>query len=298
MYDRAEKTIREALALAQSLAIAPELEARMRTMAPLLPWEDLLPLIGEIQYPDTAAAAMERAEQILAPAEQDGAGSLLILLAAAAGSLPRLRQKGIPEQVLRDTLLCLPRMAGEYRSEFGRWGFDRGFWAWRQVSGCLFRLGTLEFEYRGGQGEVPAPGADALGSDVPVVYVHIPTDARLEDAALKQSYRMAQDFFSRFPVDTARCTGRPKAFLCESWLLSPALQSLLAPSSGIRRFAADYRILFVNWEDDNFYHWLFRGEQDLAALPLRTSLQRSVAELLRSGKKIGSACGIRERGNA
>ena len=106
---------------------------------------------------------------------------------------------------------------------------------------------------------------------------------------LAESYRQARNFF-RGP---ALCPqGDPGAILCASWLLSPGLQALLKPGSGIRNFAMDYEVCRWDREDATFYRWLFRDIREPDALPRETGLQRAVADCLEQGGKIGLGRGI------
>ena len=89
-------------------------------------------------------------------------------------------------------------------------------------------------------------------------------------------------------------SGMPRAVLCGTWLLSPALRALLSPDSGISRFGRDYNIYAADTDSESFYLWLFGGKKPLALLPRQTSLQRAVAAHLEQGGYIGSGYGIKK----
>ena len=90
-----------------------------------------------------------------------GLRMLAVFLRAAFRTREQYREAGIEEKIFLDTMKCFPRFIGEYRESYGEYGFDRGFWAGRQLSLLLFRLGELEFEKAERDGE-------------PALAVHIP----------------------------------------------------------------------------------------------------------------------------
>lgn len=212
---------------------------------------------------------------------------LTVLMAAAAQSKERYRELGIGDDVFLPTMKCFARFLLETERKTGTICFDRGFWTWRQLSLRLFRLGTLEFEYcPQGMEKVP----DYVEEKSPVISVHIPSDAKMTEEELKDSYNIAFGFFEIH--GSAICdAGAPRAMLCTTWLLSPSLNSLLPENSGIRRFFSHYDIFSVDEDEKGFYEWLFGGCTELERLPETTSLQRRVKTFLMDGGKIGEASG-------
>lgn len=243
--------------------------------------------IEQLTEPETAAAAWKAVTaQLPAWREDNGMAQLAAMLAAVCRTEKRYRREDIPAKVFLPTMDCFRRFLEETHARTGQWAFDRGFWTWRQTGGLLFRLGTLEFEYRRIR---PGPRPAGLEAETPVLSVHIPSDAVLGREELDESYRIARQFFSQKKL----CPwGKPKAVVCGSWLLAPALNRLLPEDSGIRRFAGDYRIYDVDEEDQEFYEWLFGGYKPLEKLPEYTSLQRAVKAHLAAGGPLGMARGI------
>lgn len=211
---------------------------------------------------------------------------LAVMLAAVCRTEKRYRREDIPAEVFLSTMDCFRRFLEETHARTGQWAFDRGFWTWRQTGGLLFRLGTLEFEYRRIR---PGPRPAGLEAEAPVLSVHIPSDAVLGREELDESYSIVRQFFSQEKL----CPwGKPKAVVCGSWLLAPALNGLLPEDSGIWRFARDYRLYDVDEEDQEFYEWLFGGCKLMEELPERTSLQRAVKAHLAAGGRLGMARGV------
>lgn len=276
------------MALARDLALPEPVLEPLERAAAGLPEE--LP-IQDLASPETAEAAWKAAAARVPGWREDGGmAQLAVTLAAACLTRRVYRENGISEDVYFATMDCLPRFLRETRDVTGRWAFDRGFWTWRQTSGQLFRLGTLEFEY------CASPLPETLAAGERVLSVHIPSDAVLKREELDRSYDWAERFFAGEGGVFCRC-GAPRAVVCGSWLLSPALEELLPEDSGIRRFAGDYERFSVQEDDQEFYRWLFGSEQPLPAanLPERTGLQRRVKARLLSGGKIGMACGVLKR---
>ena len=273
------------LALAEDLNFPAEVLPRLGAAAlpPDLP-------ISALASPEAAGSAWQKiADRLPAWEEDDGMSQLSAVLAAACETREAYRRAGASDGIFLATMGCLPRFLEETKNLIGRWAFDRGFWTWRQTGCQLFRLGALEFEY-GPSGQGPCP---RIQPGDPSLHVHIPSDASLTREALDDSYARARRFFSQ--EGSAFCGGRPpKAVVCGSWLLAPALEELLPESSGIRRFAGDYERFQVREEDQSFYRWLFKkpGPAPLEELPEDTALQRAVKARLAAGGKIGSAWGV------
>lgn len=279
---------REILGLARELALPAEVQTALEEAAPRLP-EDIASLCRGLTAPPPAPAKWEAAVRRCDALAPNGMAVLALYLAAAGLTRRNYRSHGVPDQVFLATMGCFSRFLAESRASCGHFAFDRAGWSWRQLSCRLFRLGALEFEYA-----VPDPGRrlpPGLEAGAPVLFVHIPSDARLTGDALAEAYRQAAAFFGGAGAFVC-ADGSPRAMLCESWLLSPSLRQLLPENSGIRRFAAGYELYAVDPQDPSFYRWLFQGRRPPQLLPCQTSLQRTVAEHLARGGAIGSACGV------
>lgn len=207
-----------------------------------------------------------------------GLRMLAVFLRAALRTREQYREAGIEENIFLDTMKCFPRFVGEYRESYGEYGFDRGFWAGRQLSLLLFRLGELEFEKAERDGE-------------PALAVHIPSDADLSPEKTGRSFALAEKFFrKRYPAYT-----RAPMF-CNSWLLSPALPELLPPSSRILQFQKLFEVVSFDGYAQDYRQWVFKN-RDLPPerFPENTSLQRAMKAFVLRGGKVGCALGILKR---
>lgn len=120
-----------------------------------------------------------------------------------------------------------------------------------------------------------------------MISIHIPSDAVLTREKCLESIKMSHEFFK---VYDRRFWQVP--YICESWLLSPALLSLLPPDSRILQFQAMFETTYVNEEEDGFMEWVF-GRRDIPVhqLPEQTSLQRRMKAYLMNGGRVGEASG-------
>lgn len=286
-----------ALAMLRAMPFSAEELTLIEAAAADLPWAQLAPMIRELQFPATSEAAKNAAYELIA--EQDrqhrGVAGLCVLASAMYESAERFRSWGIPANVIDHTMSVLQRFTAEYRKEFGVFGFDRGFWAWRQVCGQIFRLGALEYEYLTLSARVA--GLTGIPAGTPVLTIHIPSGTDLSREALDDSYAQARAFYRAHPKACLQDGQPPEAIMCHSWLLSPTLLTFLKEGSGIRRFAQDFELYESEAESKGCYHFLFLKADDTnpADLPEDTSLRRAVKAHLMAGGGIGSGGGLLKR---
>ena len=189
-------------------------------------------------------------------------------------------EKNIPEKVYLDTLGELPRTVDVYFERHGEYGLDEAqiHWLPLHVTGKLFRLGRLQFEMMKFGMDL-----DFLKKDANVVMTHIPSDSKLLHEECLKSYADAKDFFPKYigyNID---------AFVCYSWLLSPAVSEILGKDSNIAQFASDFNLFEVHPDrNEDAIHFIFRG---ITPYPQNTRLQREIKKRLDSGLGIGEAFG-------
>lgn len=200
-----------------------------------------------------------------------GIKNLALQLSAAVKTREMYKQKNIGDNIFIDTMKCFTRFVLEDVPKYDYYGFDRGWWTYRQLALRIFRLGVLEFETTKREGEK-------------VLSVHIPSDSVMTREALDSSYKQAAEFYKDYDY---------KYMYCDTWLLAPPLKELLPKESRILNFMADYDIKSTNPDADDFMGWVFvKKYPDLESLPEKTSLQRAVKKHLMAGGKVGSAYGV------
>lgn len=231
--------------------------------------------LERLQDKNTAAGAYRQLKSLLK--DDDGNWKMLYCqLESARRVYDKYRKKQIPHDVYIDTMKCFPRFLDECKKKHGQMFFDRGWWTWRQTGMCLFRIGSLEYEFVKQEG-------------VRSVAIHIPSDADLSEKAVDASLEQAEIFFRTYFKEE-----RYERYCCDSWLLAPALKPLLSKQSHILSFQNRFEILSEDAGDKEFIEWLFQvpPDTDVNDLPETTSLQKKVKACMQNNKTIGSACGV------
>lgn len=166
----------------------------------------------------------------------------------------------------------------EHHESFGIYGFDREWWTVRQLSGKLFRIGELEYEFKENRKN---------GKEQRYISLHIPSGANLELEAVHRSYRLAGIFVCQYFPAYIHAKIR-----CSSWLLAPALRDVLPSNSKIIRFQKEFVIQHVEEESDSFMQWVYkRTDIPWESLPEETTLQRNLKQYILSGRKVGEGAG-------
>nr|WP_086327956.1 acyltransferase domain-containing protein [Enterococcus faecium] len=236
----------------------------------------------ELLDANKAKAAAKKIDEVY---DEEPFVALTIYLYAASQSWLKIYQPlKIPRTVYLATMNAFTRFIHEHFQVTGRYRFDRGFWIWRYTSGLIFRIGELEYErtyFPKGHKELKLEGKQCLS-------LHIPSDADLSRNKIRDSYESTIRFFELYFSDY-----HYQVMYTDTWLLSPNLTKWLKQDSKIRLFAADYRLLSVDEQDDSGVPWIFgRVDAQVQDYPEKTSLQRQAKQQLLAGAHIGSALGI------
>ena len=128
----------------------------------------------------------------------------------------------------------------------------------------------------------------------PVVSIHIPSDGKLKDEDVKETYREMVRFLATYFPDF-----HYKAFYCASWLLDPQLEALLGSDSNIVKFGKGFtRFLALDGGMGVFYfgfkmkHGKLFRDYTIDDLPEHTSLHTKVKDHYRKGKGIYAVSGV------
>lgn len=229
---------------------------------------------------ETAREARRKLKEKLGE-DRYGIKILTCMIHCLEDTYTKYKQLGIEEHVFADTMNCFPRFIDEHKVSYGCYGFDRDWWTTRQIAMKLFRIGELEYELTCVDGEK-------------VVSIHIPSNAKLSIKNCKKSYEVSRKFVSTYYSEYA-----DSRYICDSWLLSPALKELLPATSNIFRFQDAFEILDWNKEEKDFIEWVYKKKFDdntilidvYNTLDEDTSLQRNMKIHLLNGGFIGAALG-------
>lgn len=261
--------------LYREIELPEEVIEQLRQVAAKVSIDAVEPQLQAMMTPPTAAEGYRTLTQQLG--QDPGCFKMLYCqLECARRDADRYADKGISQEVFRETMKCFTRFLHECDKMRGHMEFDRGWWTYRQISMILFRVGALEYEWTTRDGQN-------------MVSLHIPSDADLTPPSVDRSLAQANDFIQRYWPEYANAP-----IMCDSWLLSPVLRKLLPPESNILRFQSRFTLLDVDTQDRGFIEWLFQSPQDadILTLPVQTHLQRNAKALLLDGGSVGSARGI------
>lgn len=242
-------------------------------------------LLSNPQYLPTARALAPHFLRDECPAVEEGILPVFVLSVLADETLKINTEKGIPHEITVATLKDVNIWLDNCRNDFGLQGLKSISWLRLHYTGRLFRLGRLQFIL--GKPLSGMPDADIA------IDTHIPQGEPLRAKDCLQSFAMAKDFFKKYFPDQS-----PKYFMCESWLLSPALAEVLPEESNIVKFMR----LWTNSpfpQDGKSTQAIERvfgrkySLETLDSVPQNSSLQRALKQYLLSGKAVDAAAGYR-----
>lgn len=221
----------------------------------------------------TWTAGREEIKSVLG-VDDRGIGILTCMLKCGMQTYDQFLARGMEEQILIDTMKCFKRFIDEHMESYGTYAFDRDFWTARQISGNLFRIGELEYEF-------------VEEEDDQHVAIHIPSDANITLDVVRDSYQKARKCIEIFFPEY-----KSVRMICESWLLSPALKKCLKKDSNIIRFQNLFVIEKMDYESMDFMEWVFKNPNlTFDELPENTSLQRNMKKYLIEGGIVGEGTG-------
>ncbi len=196
--------------------------------------------------------------------------------------------RGIGAQTTRRTLWDIGQQVYLHHRVHGAVGMNKGWWLSHHTSHHLFRLGRLQFQRgraRRALGPIP-PGE-------PFLDVHIPEDGVLDAAGCDASLEQAGRFFAdHFPDE------HPRHYACTSWLLDPALTTLLPAQSNILHFQRRFELHDLRDGPSSVFEFVFdrpdldpSDRPDLSSLPRDTRLRRAIVDHYARGATIRMGVG-------
>lgn len=200
-------------------------------------------------------------------------------------------QKGIPEQILIDTMREVKRHTRKY-TENGqeKLGIFTIKWIGTVLSGRLFCLERLEFEMKEAKDDISEYN---VNKGDPVLNVHIPrTNTPIDKESVDRSFESAASFFPAFFKNFEY-----KGFTCHSWLMDPTLRTLLPPSSNIVMFLDRFDIVSSK-ESDSALKLVFDKNatyENINTYKAKTSLQKAVIDHVSGGGRMLMGFGYRPR---
>ena len=263
----------------------------MKTKKIIEKWYQLLRFPKE--YDDAFYAALETIEvpedASLASYDlkcQDGKRNLLFFLYFCEDLKNRYEEKGLPEEILMDTLNDVVVWTETWSGVKGELFLGELGWLSNHFSMRLFRLGRLQYAFGRIDQDVPAMGV-VKGQNI--MEVHIPAIGRFPKEMCAASVEKAKAFFAQYYPDYEF-----HHFTCHSWLLDPTLKTLLPAGSNI----LDFQALFMHVRDDEsdaILRYVFRWgctRADIDALVCTSSFSERVMAYTKAGGKFNESLGI------
>lgn len=258
------------LTLCLSLNMPHEVTETVTALSRELPFSSLQPAMELLFQEDSWEEGRCLLNQQFGQDPQ-GHKMLTCMLVCALKTRANYQEMGIPDEIFLATMDCFPRFVKEHRESYGCYGFDRDFWTVRQLSSVLFRIGLLEYELAAGK-----------------VNLHIPSGAHLVPEEIDASLEAARLFLARFFPEW-----KAAPMHCHSWLLSPALPSLLPEDSQILRFQRRFQIVPEPEQTQEFLVWIYQNRDiPYPQLPENTQLQRKLKQYLLQGGSFVEGRGI------
>ncbi len=121
----------------------------------------------------------------------------------------------------------------------------------------------------------------ALQAGDPVVHLHIPAGERFDPEYVERSYKEAFSVLEHCWKDW-----KPKALVCRSWLMEPALEQLLPPGSNILAFQKPFVPFPSRGRESALENVFGFVPESYGSLPENTSLQRALKAYYLSGRCI------------
>ena len=215
---------------------------------------------------------------------------LLLFLCMTRQALVYYRERGLSDDLWRDTMMDLRYKLEECREVWGICGTFVATWFDGFFLLDRFTLGRLQFELREFK-HTYEKGGVTLMEHSPVINVHIPrTGTPLDPASCDAAFAQAAKFYEK------AFEGAPVAFICHSWLLYPANEQLLSPSSNVYAFMKRFDVLESgDYGEDHPDLWrLFDRPYtgDVNRLPYDSSMRRAYVDHIRAGGKSGWGFGV------
>lgn len=217
---------------------------------------------------------------------EDGKRNLLSFLYFCETLSQFYTAKGIPEDILLDSLQDIVTWTNVWSDMKGTLYLGELSWLSRHLQGMLFKLGRLQFCMATAEEDIPAYG---ITKGENVMEIHIPRGGKLDLQEVQESIEQAKVFFAKyFPEFSYRC------FTCHSWLLDDTLKKYLPKESNILQFGD----LFdkISTENSNaLLRYLFRWDTTEINLPdavCKSSLSQKIKKAVLEGEQFHEVLGV------
>lgn len=208
-------------------------------------------------------------------------------------------KRDIPSSIFYDSIQDLNFRINRYYDSNKEYGMSERDALWLRFiyKGEMFDLGSLRFQkFHFSNAEIERTDYDYMPlSDemkqrfpegLPIINVHITTDADLRPEKIDDSFQMAHDFFTTyFPEHNYT------SFTCRTWMLYRPTQELLPPDSNITSFANRFEIFATNQNAKQALDRIYETSdmEEIEAMEKTSSLAEVAYKNL---DKLGVAAGV------
>lgn len=202
----------------------------------------------------------------------------------------------IDDTIIFDTFRDVSLRAKLYYHRTGKIGITKEdvIWFRHIINTVIFKIGTLQYQpfkmlYLDEEtiGEpymsFTPEQKEKLPAGTPVINCHVPYGADLNPEVVEQSFNDAVRFIRKYFPDI-----QYTAFLCYSWLLYPAMITILGSNSNIKQFAKRFDVIGFCDDPEQAIENLFENGKKILQ-PNSSFLQRVAVDNI---KMFGFACGI------
>ncbi len=219
----------------------------------------------------------------------DGAENFLYFLYFCEELKQKYREKGISEDVMRDTVSDMPVWLDIWSELKGGMYLGELDWFEWHFTMKLFKLGRLQYCFKTMSRDIPELGV-AKGDKV--IDMHIPALGPFSPEDCKESLDMARAFFAKYYPEY-----KYDYFTCHSWLLDEELVELLGENSNIVKFGRMFKIV-ERFESNAILSYILRWKikrEEVASVEPKSALARKVKELALEGKVFHGGYGFIRR---
>lgn len=221
--------------------------------------------------------------------EKDGRRNLLSYLYMCEDLESEYKKRGIPNDILMDTLKDVVEWAEISTKDKGELCLFKCGWLKRYLDMRLFKIGRFNFCIGGAECDIPEFGVKKGDN---IVEIHIPTEGTFKKSVCEESLDMAREFFAKYFPEYSY-----EYFTCHSWLLDKTLRGMLGPGSNIIDFQ-DMFTMVNETESDAAITSVFSDSmtrRKLRQTAAATSLAQKVKEHALNGGKFYETYGIMKK---
>jgi len=217
----------------------------------------------------------------------DGKKNLLHYLYFCEDLKKRYEEKGIPDEILYDTLHDIVIWTNTWSDLKGELYLGELDFLQVHFRMDLFKIGRLEFTKSQSWKSVPSKN---IQKGTPVSGIHIPaTGEPLTQEACIESIKRAKDFFATYYPEF-----KYEHMVCYSWLLSDDLTRFFKPDSNIVRFGELFDLIDTKEEDSilSFIIGWKKKRDDVKNMEFTTRVQNEIKKAVLNDEKFYVGYGV------